>query len=349
MSTMVEAIVVGATGYVGGELLRLLASHPRLSLLAACSESRAGEAIGKVFPHLEASFPDRIFESIAALDSSSSPEPLAVFSAANHGESASRVASLLRRFQRSVHVVDLSADFRFSSTTTYQAVYGHPHPAPDLLDGFRCAVPEHARSADTPHIAHPGCFTTAALLAIVPLLDERLVEPELFVTGVTGSTGAGTTPKETTHHPVRHANLFAYNPLAHRHAPEMEALAEAAVGERPTVHFIPHSGPFSRGIHVTVQARLRGAYEATTVRDALERYYSKAPFVRVVEGTPRLKDVVGSNYARIGAAVDGQSVAVFSVIDNLLKGAAGGAVQWMNRLLGFPEDMGLVQSPAGWI
>ncbi|HSF14987.1 MAG TPA: N-acetyl-gamma-glutamyl-phosphate reductase [Vicinamibacteria bacterium] len=349
MSTMIEAIVVGATGYVGGELLRLLASHPRLSLRAACSESRAGEAIGKVFPHLQASFPDRVFESISALDPSSSTVPLAVFSAANHGESASRVASLLRRSRRPVHVVDLSADFRFATAATYEAIYEHPHPAPELLEGFRCVVPEHARSADTPHIAHPGCFTTAALLAIVPLLDERLVEPELFVTGVTGSTGAGTTPRDTTHHPVRHANLFAYNPLAHRHAPEMEALAEAAAGERPTVHFIPHSGPFARGIHVTVQAKLRGAYETTTVRDALERYYSSAPFVRVVEGTPRLKDVVGSNYAQIGVAADGRSVAVFSVIDNLLKGAAGGAVQWMNRLLGYPEDMGLVQPAAGWI
>lgn len=347
-------LLLGATGYVGAELLRLLTAHPRLELAGALSESQAGEVIGSVFPHLAASYPDTRFvapgEAAPLLERGEGP--LAVFSAANHGASAAAVAALVEaasRAGRELRVVDLSADFRYRTAEAYERVYGAPHGAPDLLGSFRCALPEHDRATPEGHVGHPGCFATSMLLAIVPLLEARLVEPEIFVSGVTGSTGSGRTPKDTTHHPLRHSNLFAYGALSHRHVPEVVALAEAASGVRPRIHFVPHSGPFARGIHATVQARATGKHDAATVRDVLRSYYRGAELVRVVDGTPKVKDVAGSNYCHLGAAADDGSIAVFSAIDNLLKGAAGGGMQWMNRMLGLPETLGLTLAAPNWI
>jgi N-acetyl-gamma-glutamyl-phosphate reductase len=185
-------------------------------------------------------------------------------------------------------------------------------------------------------------------LAIVPLLRADLVTPEFFASGVTGSTGAGKQPTATTHTPERHSNLFAYKALSHRHAPEVVAQAEFATGKPCTLHFVPHSGPFSRGIHMTVQALASRKLLADEVADAFNAYYVNSPFVRVVDGMPRLKAVVASNYADIGVASDGRSVCVTVVIDNLLKGAAGGCLQWMNRLFQLPETTGLTSPAPGW-
>jgi N-acetyl-gamma-glutamyl-phosphate reductase len=348
----IDAIVLGASGYVGAECLRLLRGHPNLRLAAAVSESRSGQSIQSLFPHLQSSFdfpfrsPDEIPSILEASRGS-----VAVFSAANHGVSAGMVAELLAQAEAKgieARVVDLSADFRFSDPSSYRAVYGKEHGAPELLSQFVCGVPEHV-SETARHAGHPGCFTTAVVLAVVPLLKLGIVEPELFVAAITGSTGSGREPKPGTHHPERQSNLFAYQPLAHRHLPEMKALAENASGIRPKVHFVPHSGPFARGIHATVQGRLLSPLGADSIRAELREFYASSPFVRVVPGEPRIKDVAGSNYAHLGVAADGDTVAVFSVIDNLLKGAAGGGMQWMNRLLGLPESAGLMQPAPGWI
>jgi N-acetyl-gamma-glutamyl-phosphate reductase len=245
--------------------------------------------------------------------------------------------------------VDLSADFRFAAAADYAEVYGHPHGAPARLASFRCALPEHADGGWDGHVGHPGCFTTAFLLAAVPLLSLGLVAPRLAVVAVTGSTGAGRTPTATTHHPARRSNLFAYQPLAHRHTPEMRALAAAAAGVAPEVHFVPQAGPFARGIYATVQAPLARAVRAPEIAAALRAFYASAPFVDVLDEPPRLQDVVGTNRCRLGVAADGDHLAVFAAIDNLVKGAAGGGVQWMNRLLGFPETAGLTQPGPGWL
>jgi N-acetyl-gamma-glutamyl-phosphate reductase common form len=201
---------------------------------------------------------------------------------------------------------------------------------------------------DTQHVAHPGCFATAILLAAVPLLKSGLVVPELFVTGITGSTGSGRTPQPGTHHPERHSNLYAYKALAHRHAPEITNLAEAASGIRAGVNFVPHSGPFARGIFASVQAKAADGVSADRVREFFESLYADTPFVRVVDGSPRLKNVVASNMAEVGIAVSGDTVVAMSAIDNLVKGAAGGAMQWMNRLFGQPDTAGLTGIPPGW-
>lgn len=348
----IPAVVLGGTGYVAGELLRLIAAHPRLTLAAIMSDSQPGEPLAQAFPHLAAAYGDTRFQSQAEVQTLLAAAPRsAVFCAAPHGASAQLIDSLLTAAASagtSPRVVDISADFRFRSAADYEAVYGHPHGAPARLKEFTCAVPEHLARLETPHAAHPGCFATATLLAGVPLLARRITSPSLFVTGVTGSTGSGRKPVAGTHHPLRHGDLYAYNALSHRHAPEIEACARSASGVEAELAFVPHSGPFARGIHVTVQAALAKPLDTEAVLAVLREYYASSPFVRVAGSAPRVKDVATTNYAHLSAASNGRTVAVMCAIDNLNKGAAGGAVQWMNRMLDWPETCGLTATAPGW-
>jgi len=245
-------------------------------------------------------------------------------------------------------VVDISADFRYSTPEAYTAVYKHPHGAPARIAQFTCAVPEQLGKLTTAHVGHPGCFATAILLASVPLLANGLVTPALFVAGTTGSTGSGRKPVEGTHHPLRHGDLYSYSALTHRHVPEVTACARAATGVEAEFAFIPHSGPFARGIHVTLQAALRRPLDTEKLLAVLRAFYADAPFVRVSSQAPRVKDVATSNYAHLSAVVLGNTVGVLCAIDNLNKGAAGGAIQWMNRMFGLPETAGLTAPAPGW-
>ena len=275
----------------------------------------------------------------------------ALFSAAPHGVAAGIIDRLLTAAESAgtrVHCVDISADFRYGSAAAYESVYQHPHGAPARIAHFTCAVPEHLPTAPTPHISHPGCFATATLLASVPLLALGLTDSRLFVTGITGSTGSGRKPTEGTHHPQRHSDLYSYGALSHRHVPEITACAQLATGVSAEFNFVPHSGPFARGIHVTVQASLKKAIDSASAIEALAAYYRHCPFIRVTAGAPRIKDVATSNYANLSAVTNNRSIAVMSVLDNLNKGAAGGGVQWMNRLLGFDERVGLESAAPGW-
>jgi N-acetyl-gamma-glutamyl-phosphate reductase common form len=351
-TSRIPAIVLGGTGYVSGELLRLILGHPNFSLAGVMSDSSPGEPAGKSFPHLAAALGDTTFKSQADIAAMVATERTsAVFCAAPHGAAAALIDSLLKAAEAAgtrPRVVDISADFRYPSAAAYEAVYKHAHGAPGRLSQFTCAVPEHLKKLSTLHVGHPGCFSTAILLASVPLLASGFVEPTLFVSGVTGSTGSGRKPVEGTHHPTRHSDLYSYGALGHRHTPEITALAKAATGVEAFYSFVPHSGPFARGIHVTVQARLKSSKDAGAVVGMLREFYAGAPFVRVLDNAPRVKDIVASNYAHLSAAANGRTVAVMSVVDNLNKGAAGGAVQWMNRLFDLPETAGLTAPAAGW-
>ncbi|MBS0581321.1 MAG: N-acetyl-gamma-glutamyl-phosphate reductase [Proteobacteria bacterium] len=352
MSASIPAVVLGGTGYVAGELLRLLAGHPHFSLAAVMSDSQPGEAVATAFPHLASAYPGTVFASQAQVEQilCAAPES-ALFGAAPHGVSAALIDALLAAAEAAgtrPRVVDISADFRYRTPAAYAAVYQHEHGAPARLAQFTCAVPEHLGTLKTPHVAHPGCFATAILLASVPLLAAGLVTPSLFVSGVTGSTGSGRKPVPGTHHPLRHGDLYSYNPLRHRHAPEVVACAAAASGVTARCAFVPHSGAFARGIHVSVQAQLDRAVDTAAVIDALQRFYAHSPFVRVAPAAPRIKDVVASNYAHLSAVVADGTVAVQCAIDNLNKGAAGGAVQWMNRMFGLAEAAGLTAPAPGW-
>jgi N-acetyl-gamma-glutamyl-phosphate reductase common form len=353
MSTnSIPAIVLGGTGYVSGELLRLIIGHPDFKLAGVLSDSAPGELAGKSFPHLAGSLGDTAFKSLADISALIAKEPSsAVFCAAPHGAAAALIDSLLESAETAgtkPRFVDISADFRFSSAAAYEAVYKHPHGAPQRISQFTCAVPEHLKKAPTRHVGHPGCFSTSILLASVPLLASGWVEPTLFVSGVTGSTGSGRKPSEGTHHPTRHSDMYSYGALGHRHTPEITALAKAATGVEADYAFVPHSGPFARGIHATVQARLKSPRDAAAAIGMLRDFYAGSPFVRVIDTAPRIKDVVTSNYAHLSAAANGRTIAVMSVVDNLNKGAAGGAMQWMNRLFDLPETAGLTAPAAGW-
>jgi N-acetyl-gamma-glutamyl-phosphate reductase common form len=353
-SGQIPTIVLGGTGYVSGELLRLLAGHPFLAPLAVVSESQAGGEVEATFPHLAGCFRGLTFRNREELPAllGGAPE-VAVLCAAPHGAAAPLLDEVLSEAERAgtaVRVVDISADFRFADESQYAQVYGHPHGAPGRLGQFVCALPEHLAETPEGHVGHPGCFVTATLLAAVPLLKLGIIEPRLSVVAVTGSTGAGRTPTATTHHPARRSNLYAYNPLRHRHEPEMRALAAAASGvAEPEIHFVPQAGPFARGIYATLQARLAEPVNGLEVTRALAGFYEGAAFVDVLSEPPRLQDVVGTNRCRLSAVTDGDHLVVFSAIDNLVKGAAGGAIQWMNRLLGFPETTGLNVPGVGWL
>jgi len=352
MSSSIPAVILGASGYVGGELLRLIAAHPQFELAAAVSDSRAGSAIGDAFAHLSRALRDHSFVAHDDwLQKIESGGDLALFSAAPHGASAAVIANALEACDRNsinVRIVDSSADFRYERQSDYEAVYETSHGAPQLLDQFVCAIPEHAGPVHSLHVGHPGCFATATLLAAVPLIRSGLTDAEVYVSGITGSTGSGKNPQAGTHHPERNSNLYAYKPLAHRHAPEMAALTEAATGRATKVHFVPHSGPFARGIHVTLQAKAKSAVNETELRALFAAAYKDSAFVDVIATTPRLKNVVASNLCQLSVATDGESVVVMSVIDNLVKGAAGGAMQWMNRLWDLPEISGLTAASPGW-
>jgi N-acetyl-gamma-glutamyl-phosphate reductase common form len=352
MNARIPAVVLGGTGYVAGELLRLLASHPYLDLAAVASDSQPDEPIAQFFRHLQPVLPHLRFAGHdEAVEYVTANPVTAVFSAAPHGVSAAMIDKLLAAAEQAgtqPRVVDISADFRFRTAAAYETVYRHGHGAPDRIAQFSCAVPEHLDTLHTPHVAHPGCFATAILLASVPLLSLGLVEPRLFVSGVTGSTGSGRQPTAGTHHPQRHSDMYAYNALAHRHTPEVQALALAASGVAADFSFVPHSGPFARGIHVTVQAVAREPLTSQELVYALRDYYDQSVFVRVAGELPRIKDVVASNFAQLSGVASGGTVAVMCAIDNLTKGAAGGALQWMNRMLGYEETAGLMQPAAGW-
>jgi N-acetyl-gamma-glutamyl-phosphate reductase len=349
----VPAIVLGGTGYVAGELLRLLAGHPVFRVAAVTSSTHAGALVADAFPHLAGTLPEGLrFSGTDTSGRAAGPDaPAAVFAATPHGETAALLDSLLRAFEeRGVmpRAVDLSADFRFADTGRYEAIYGREHRAPHRAASFTCAVPEHHAGPAPLHATQPGCFTTAVVLAAYPFFAAGLVEDNVFVSAVTGSSGSGRGPTANTHHPERRSAFHAYAPLAHRHEAEMRMLLGAARGgHEPEVEFVPHSGPFVRGIHATLRLTLKQPLTAPQAVAILNEFYADAPFVHATETPPRLTEVVGTNRCRLGAATRGRTLVITSVIDNLVKGAAGGAVQWMNRLFDLPDDAGLRLSGLG--
>jgi N-acetyl-gamma-glutamyl-phosphate reductase len=352
MTEKIPAIVLGGTGYVSGELLRLIAAHPFIELRAILSDSQPGERVAKSFAHLAPVYPQLQFSSLEQIKELVGSLPAcAILSAAPHGVAAQLIDDLLKVAESKgtkPRVIDISADYRYSTASAYEAVYKHAHGAPARIAQFTCAVPEHLDKLTTPHVAHPGCFATAVLLSSVPLLKLDLVEPRLFVSGITGSTGSGRTPVAGTHHPQRHSDLYAYNPLSHRHTPEIAALAQAASDVAAEFNFVPHSGPFARGIHVTLQAVAKRPIKTAELQEALQGFYRGKPFVRVGADMPHIKDIASSNYAFLSGAANGGSVVVMCAVDNLTKGAAGGAMQWLNRVFGFEETTGLAAPAPGW-
>jgi LysW-gamma-L-alpha-aminoadipyl-6-phosphate/LysW-L-glutamyl-5-phosphate reductase len=335
-----KVAVVGGAGYAAGELLRLLLQHPQVTDCLVTSRSRAGKPIGQVHPAL-AGFGQMRFSGTSPGEAARGQD--VVFLALEHGES-SRVAPEVFAAGPAL-VVDLAADFRIRDLGLYRRYYGS-HAAPDLVSRFRYGLADvlGAELRGATAIAAPGCFATAAQLALYPLARAGLdVEPSIFA--VTGSSGAGVQLKDTTHHPSRAHNLFAYASLGHRHEAELLENWRGWLG-RPDARarLLTHAGPFVRGIYLTLHGYLPRSGAATdAVGSSFGDCYAGRPFVRVLESPPELTHVVGTNYALVHAAMsdDGREIQVSVALDNLIKGAGGQAIQAMNLALGIDECAGL--------
>jgi N-acetyl-gamma-glutamyl-phosphate reductase len=327
---MIRTAILGASGYVGGELLRLIAAHPELVPARLFGESKAGQPLGMVHPHLAAAFPDAAIEKF---DGSLSDIDL-VFAALPHGHSQRLAASIL---DAEIPFVDLGADFRLDDAATYERWYGHAHEAPELLGKFVYGIPEFNRAAinGAKAVAAAGCYATAAILALKPLVDAGLVKPEsLIVDAASGVSGAGREAKEATGFSTVDGSYSAYGLLNHRHTAEMEM----AIGGR--VLFTPHLVPMTRGILATCYGEVRGPCDPLA---ALRQAYEGEPFIHVTDQPPATKWVTGSNGVQLTARHDERTgrVVALSAIDNLGKGAAGQMIQCANLMLGLDETAGL--------
>ena len=335
--------VLGGAGYAAGELLRLLLQHPEVTGLLVTSRSQAGKSIGEVHPGL-APLTNLRFSDLGAGQAARNQD--VVFLALEHGHS-STVAPEVFEMDPAL-VVDLAADFRIRDPELYQRFYG-VHPAPELLPRFQYGLADvlGADLRGARAIAIPGCFATAAQLALYPLARAGLeVTPTLFA--VTGSSGAGAQLKSTTHHPSRAHNLFAYSPLAHRHDAEiLQAWREWLGRPTATARLLTHAGPFVRGIYLTLHACMppgAGGGPLGNVAELFREIYAGRCFVRVLDCPPELTHAIGTNYALLHAVAspEGGELQVSVAIDNLVKGAAGQAIQAMNLALGIDECAGLM-------
>jgi len=327
---MIRTAILGASGYVGGELLRLIAAHPDLAAAKMFGESKADQKLGAVHPHLAAEYPDAVLEKYdGGLDGID-----LLFAALPHGHSQKLAAAVVAK---GIPFVDLGADFRLGDAAIYERWYGHAHEAPELLGSFVYGIPELNRNAirQAKTVAAAGCYATAAILALKPLVEGRLVKSEsLIVDAASGVSGAGREAKEATAFSTVDGSFSAYGLLSHRHTAEMEM----AIGG--TVLFTPHLVPMTRGILATCYGEATGSCDPLAV---LHAAYAKEPFVHVTDRPPATKWVSGSNGVQLTARYDERTgrVLALSAIDNLGKGAAGQMIQCANLMLGLDETAGL--------
>ncbi|MBI5577080.1 MAG: N-acetyl-gamma-glutamyl-phosphate reductase [Deltaproteobacteria bacterium] len=343
---MKKVAIFGATGYTGFELIRLLSSHPRVKITALTSEQYSALPADQAFPPFRGRLADAAFGKMEEMLSARFD---AAFLALPHTVSASVAEKIAAR---GIPVVDLSADFRFRSIPLYESVYGVTHKSPGLSAKAVYGLPEVHREAlrKTRLAAVPGCFPTAVILALYPLLAAGLVELKGIVADCkTGVSGGGRSPSPGFHYPEVEGGVRPYGLPKHRHNPEMDQELSLAAGEKLSITFVPHLIPMIRGILATCYAVLRPKVTEEAVAEAYREKYAKEPFVRLCpEGVlPSTKDVAGSNLCDIAFRADAKSgrVVAVSVIDNLVKGASGAAVQCFNLMMGFPEDEGLRGAP----
>lgn len=335
--------IVGASGYTGVELLRLLLRHRGVSLELVTSESHAGRRVSDLHPQFKGMI-DAKLEPAAAV---ATRKLDLVFLALPHGASMDFVA---RHGTRRFRVVDLSGDFRLGDPQRYRRWYKRTHAAPEALERAVFGLPEFfrdmIRGADL--VANPGCYPTASILALYPLLRAGLVETnDLVIDAKSGVTGAGASPSGATHFPSVFGNFSAYGLGTHRHTPEIEDVLARAAGGPVTVQFTPHLLPIDRGILVTAYARARGNLTRERLHEVYAGAYHTERFVRQLEKPPRVKDVRGSNFCDVHVTWDRRTkrVLALAALDNLVKGAAGQAVQNLNVMCGLLEQTGLEQAP----
>ena len=343
-SNRIKIGILGASGYTGAELIRLLARHPEAEITILTADRHAGRPLAQVFPHLGGlDLPDLV--KIADADWSKAE---LVFCALPHGTTQEAVAALPHRLK----VVDLSADFRFEDPEDYARWYGHPHLALELQKEAVYGLTELKREAvrRTRLCAVPGCYPTASLLPLVPLVDAEQIDPDdIIIDCKSGVTGAGRSLKEDMLFAEVSEGIHAYGVAHHRHTPEMEQELSAAAGRKVVVNFTPHLMPMNRGILSTIYVRLANGTTADDLRATLAERYAGEPFVRVVPKgvAPATRHVRGSNHCLIGVFADRmpRRAILLSALDNLVKGASGQAIQNMNLMAGIAETTGLEQQP----
>ena len=326
--------IAGASGFLGAELLRLLAGHPILEVAVAQGDSSAGIPVAELYPNLAPAYADLAFSSLdpAGLDGLD-----AVFVALPSGRSQDLVRALADRARL---LVDLGADFRLRDPSLYPVWYGFEHRAPELLERFVYGLPELFRHdlAGAQLVAAPGCYVTAAALALAPLVRERVIEPSgVIVDAASGTSGAGRSPSATLHHPTANESFSAYGLINHRHTPEMEQ----AIGAQ--ILFTPHLAPMTRGILATCYGRAVDPQAGTSALEVLREAYRDEPFVQVSAAPSATRDTYASNTVRVTARYDDRTgyVVCLAALDNLVKGGAGQAIQAANVALGLDEAAGL--------
>ncbi len=332
--------VLGASGYTGAELLRLLANHPEFDVVLATAGTNAGQAVTELYPALGPAYPRLNFETLAP---DSIDDLDLVFLALPHGESQKLVPDLVGRVK---HITDLAADFRLPAPI-YSEWYGEAHSAPELLNDFAYGLPELFRSRlnSEVFVAAPGCYPTASALALAPLLAHGMAEPAgIIIDAVSGISGRGHGLSVESLYSEANENVNAYELLTHRHTGEIQFSLDHVYGNPVEVLFTPHLAPMTRGLLATCHAR--PAVDGLTSQrllDLYRDYYADEPFVVVSENPPATKSSLGANFAYVTVRYDSRtnSILALASIDNLVKGAAGQAIQATNRVVGLPEATGL--------
>ncbi len=336
---MVNAAIIGASGYSGAELLRVLSSHPGVRVRKVTAASSAGKRVDALYPAFAGQC-DLAYDELlpAGLDGID-----VAFVALPSGE-AMKIIPLLK--ERVGKIIDLGGDFRLRSADLYEEFYRHRHTAPELLSGAVYGLPELNRDsiASAKLVANPGCYPTGAILALLPALKHGIIKPGgIVINSLSGVSGAGRSASVEMSFAEVNENVRAYKIGTHQHIPEIESVLAEASGGAVTVSFVPHLIPITRGIYTTAHAGIALALSTAELLTLYEEFYASHPFVRVTRQVPQILAVARTNYCDVGIAVEARTnqLIVMSVIDNLVKGAAGQAVQNMNLMFGLPETTGL--------
>lgn len=346
--TSLRIAILGASGYTGAELVRLLVEHPLAQIVALTADRKVGQDLGAVFPHLAGAVRARNLPLLTPIDAVDWQGVDVAFLALPHGAAQ----PLAAKVPDHVRLLDLSPDFRFSDPAVYEQWYGRPHAAAELQRQVVYGLTEWARPrlAGARLIACPGCYCTASLLPLLPLAADNLIDVEdIVIDAKSGTSGAGRAAKEETLFTEVAEGVHAYGVASHRHAPEIEEQVSRVTGHKVVLNFTPHLMPMNRGILASIYVRLKGGASAADIRSVMAARYAREPFVHVLEEgqVPATRHVRGSNNNLIAVFADrieGRAI-VLSVIDNLVKGASGQAIQNMNFACGLAETTGLTQKP----
>jgi N-acetyl-gamma-glutamyl-phosphate reductase len=335
---MTTIAILGATGYTALELIKILLRHPEAEIEAVTSRQEGQPPIAMIHPSLTDRLELRL-EDLSPAEVAARAE--CVFSCLPHGASATVIPHLL---DAKVRVVDFSADYRLNDAEVYAQWYNQKHADPQRLGKVAYGLPELFRQQITSSqlVANPGCYSTSAILALAPLLKAGLIDPKsIIIDSKSGVSGAGRTPKMTTHYPECNESISAYNVGRHRHTPEIEQILGTAAGTTVEVIFTPHLVPMDRGILTTTYSQPIKEVTEEKIMQTMRDFYDAEPFIRVVDHFPGTKDSMGTNFCDITVRVVRGRILTISCLDNLIKGASGAAVQNFNLMFGFPETTAL--------